>query len=190
MWVWLMGRTFTGSCVGSSGQCAVNLHWRRRRGRVGLVSWRHRCWCCSQLHLRLLRQCRLTAHWPLLPTQLPVKVRPINHTHIVCMSYVRLPRHDNMVLSVWIGQLHTYICTYLQTLDKAHDSRVQGLNLRCRPLFAINCSESTFSVSDSLESWRIQFTPARQTRHGQDCFVGSGLVWQGELGWVSISQRW
>ena len=33
-----------------------------------------------------------------------------------------------------------------------------------------------FSVGDSLELSRIQFTLPRQTQHRQDCFVGSGMA--------------
>jgi len=44
----------------------------------------------------------------------------------------------------------------------------------------LTCSDFRFSVVDSLELSRIQFTPPMQTRHRQDCFVWSGLaVWIG-----------
>jgi len=50
----------------------------------------------------------------------------------------------------------------------------------------ITGSEFKFSVGDSLELSRIQFTPPRQTRHRQDCSVASGVaVWIGSNSPVS-----
>jgi len=48
----------------------------------------------------------------------------------------------------------------------------------------LTCSDLKFSVGDSHESSRTQFTPPRQTRHRQDSFVGSGLV-----AWIGFNSR-
>jgi len=48
----------------------------------------------------------------------------------------------------------------------------------------LTCSDLRFSVVDSLESSRTQFTPPRQTRHRQDSFVGSGLA-----AWIGFNSR-
>ena len=82
-------------------------------------------------------------------------------------------------------------CNAQFTPPARHDKTVLSgscLAWRCEVHLLLTCLDFTFSVGYSLELSRIQFTPPRQTRHRQDCFVGSGLaMWIG-YNWVDLLQ--
>jgi len=81
----------------------------------------------------------------------------------------------------WSVQLFnklTYLVNLLTYLLNSPVCHVWRGSVNCMDnCLLLTCSYFTFfSVGDSHELSRIQFTLPRQTRHRQDCFVGSGMA--------------
>ena len=72
----------------------------------------------------------------------------------------------------------TYLVNLLTYLLNSPVCHVWRGSVNCMDnCLLLTCSYFTFfSVGDSHELSRIQFTLPRQTRHRQDCFVGSGMA--------------
>ena len=102
------------------------------------------------------------------------KFRPSHVQHFLCDRPTHSDADATQNAPVWrLGRLNSHRRT-------RHDKTVLSVSClawqcelhNCK----LTCSDFGFSVGDSLELSGIQFTPSRQTRHRQDCFVGSGLA--------------